>query len=69
MRKYITLALGGIIFIVGVLSIIKPNIFITKHTPKVHPYFYIDSKKYIQIRGGIYALSGVILIIIYLTGP
>lgn len=66
-EDYFILGFGFFILIVGIFSTIKPKLFVSKNTPKVHPYFYIDSKKYIKIRGWVFIVLGVLLILISIT--
>lgn len=62
-EDYFLFLLGLFVFIMGIISFKKPGLFVNKNTPKVHPYFYIDSKKYIKIRAIVMLIIGFLLMI------
>ncbi len=62
-EDYFLFLLGLFIFIIGIISFKRPRMFINKKTPKIHPYFYIDSKKYIKIRAIVMLIIGFLLMV------
>jgi len=66
MENYFTIGLGFFVLIIGLLSMIKPKLFISKGTPKIHPFLYIETEKYIRIRGWVFTLFGSLMVIFFL---
>jgi len=64
-ENYFLFFLGLFIFIVGIISFWKSELF-TKNAPKVHPYFYIDSTKYVKIRAVVMIILGSLLTLLTL---
>jgi len=62
-EEYTWLVLGFIGLIIGLPSFINPELFINKSTPKIHPYFKVEIKKYLKIRGLIFSIIGLFLIV------
>jgi len=63
-EDYMWLTLSIIIVIIGFYNFLKPKGFINKDTPKYHPIFLIEMKKYYRIRGPIMIILGLIMALI-----
>ncbi len=70
-EDYFWLIIGSLTFIVGILSFFRPELFITKDTPKYSYLFRIETRKYLKIRavimiiGGFFVVTRSILNIVY----
>ena len=66
LENYFWLGLGLLLLIVGVFSFFKPEVLITKNTPKKHPIFGVGIKKYNKMRAPVMIILGLIMVIIQL---